>query len=211
MATTTKSDVSIVIEIGAKKTFASAIDWPGWCRSGKNADAAMDNLVAYTDRYNSFLKFAGLRALPKTFNDHVDETVKGNATTDFGAPGIVADSYNKPGTAKDFAALAQFVNAAWRYLDDVANHAPEGLAKGPRGGGRDTSAIVTHVAEPEFAYARKMGIVTKAVTDVRPLIEDFVRSGATYELGSTPWPPRYAAMRVVWHALDHAWEIQDRS
>jgi hypothetical protein len=25
------------------------------------------------------------------------------------------------------------------------------------------------------------------------------------------WPPRYAARRVAWHALDHAWEIEDRS
>ena len=25
------------------------------------------------------------------------------------------------------------------------------------------------------------------------------------------WPPRYAARRVAWHALDHAWEIEDRT
>jgi hypothetical protein len=25
------------------------------------------------------------------------------------------------------------------------------------------------------------------------------------------WPQRYAARRIAWHALDHAWEIQDRS
>ena len=25
------------------------------------------------------------------------------------------------------------------------------------------------------------------------------------------WPPRYAARRIAWHALDHAWEIEDRS
>ena len=27
----------------------------------------------------------------------------------------------------------------------------------------------------------------------------------------TKWPPRYAARRIAWHALDHAWEIEDRS
>ena len=26
-----------------------------------------------------------------------------------------------------------------------------------------------------------------------------------------PWPWRYAARRVAWHALDHAWEIEDKS
>jgi hypothetical protein len=25
------------------------------------------------------------------------------------------------------------------------------------------------------------------------------------------WPPRYAARRIAWHVLDHAWEIEDRS
>jgi hypothetical protein len=26
-----------------------------------------------------------------------------------------------------------------------------------------------------------------------------------------PWPAGYAVRRVAWHALDHAWEIEDRS
>ncbi len=25
------------------------------------------------------------------------------------------------------------------------------------------------------------------------------------------WTARYAAHRIAWHALDHAWEIEDRS
>jgi len=25
------------------------------------------------------------------------------------------------------------------------------------------------------------------------------------------WPARYAARRIVWHVLDHAWEIEDKS
>ena len=25
------------------------------------------------------------------------------------------------------------------------------------------------------------------------------------------WPPRYAARRLAWHVLDHAWEIEDKS
>jgi hypothetical protein len=25
------------------------------------------------------------------------------------------------------------------------------------------------------------------------------------------WPVSYAARRIAWHALDHAWEIEDRS
>jgi hypothetical protein len=29
--------------------------------------------------------------------------------------------------------------------------------------------------------------------------------------GGTLWPPRYFVRRVAWHALDHAWEIEDRA
>jgi hypothetical protein len=29
-------------------------------------------------------------------------------------------------------------------------------------------------------------------------------------LGGKRWPSRYAARRIAWHALDHAWEIEDR-
>jgi hypothetical protein len=30
-------------------------------------------------------------------------------------------------------------------------------------------------------------------------------------LAGRKWTQRYAARRIAWHALDHAWEIQDRS
>jgi len=29
--------------------------------------------------------------------------------------------------------------------------------------------------------------------------------------GEKGWPARYAVRRIVWHVLDHAWEIQDKS
>ena len=30
-------------------------------------------------------------------------------------------------------------------------------------------------------------------------------------LADRRWTPRYAARRMAWHALDHAWEIEDRT
>ena len=30
-------------------------------------------------------------------------------------------------------------------------------------------------------------------------------------LAGKRWTTRYAAHRIAWHALDHAWEIEDRS
>ena len=30
-------------------------------------------------------------------------------------------------------------------------------------------------------------------------------------LADRRWTTRYAARRIAWHALDHAWEMEDRS
>ena len=30
-------------------------------------------------------------------------------------------------------------------------------------------------------------------------------------LAGRKWPPRYAVRRIAWHALDHAWEMEDRT
>ena len=30
-------------------------------------------------------------------------------------------------------------------------------------------------------------------------------------LADRKWTLRYAARRIAWHALDHAWEMEDRS
>lgn len=34
---------------------------------------------------------------------------------------------------------------------------------------------------------------------------------ALEQLAAKGWPARYAARRIAWHVLDHAWEIEDRS
>ena len=43
--------ILVTIEHSPKKTFATAADWPGWSRSGKNEQLALDALVAYGPRY----------------------------------------------------------------------------------------------------------------------------------------------------------------
>src|SRR5829696_5460968 len=50
--------LDVVIEAGTKKTFASAVEWPGWSRSGKTRDAAIDTLLAYTSRYAPVARLA---------------------------------------------------------------------------------------------------------------------------------------------------------
>jgi hypothetical protein len=100
----------------------------------------------------------------------------------------------------------------------VIAQAPAVLTKGPRGGGRDRDPIVAHVREAEWSYARKLGLrlpaptTDDAVAALREAILDVLSqpSDGTDPVGKG-WPPRYAAARIAWHILDHAWEVEDRA
>ena len=39
------------LEQGRTWTFACAVDWPGWARHGKGDEAALEQLMAYAERY----------------------------------------------------------------------------------------------------------------------------------------------------------------
>ena len=100
----------------------------------------------------------------------------------------------------------------------MAANAPESLRKGPRGGGRDTFRVVAHVDEADHAYAREIGLKIKpphdqeAVEEMRKaMVGTLARPSDGSPLGGRKWPQRYAARRIAWHALDHAWEIEDRT
>ena len=203
--------VAVVIETGSRRVFASALDWPGWSRAGKSEEAALEALLDYADRYRPVAERAGLR-LPKRLDLEVVERVKGNATTDFGAPGMSAAAERRRLTATAAGKQAAAVEAAWATLADVAATAPASLRKGPRGGGRDRDAVVQHVTEAEKAYASKIGLRASQQDDLRAAILDVLgAAGDGGELKPGGWTSRYAARRIAWHALDHAWEIEDRS
>jgi hypothetical protein len=146
----------------------------------------------------------------------VVERLPGTATTDFGAPDAVAAADLRPLDGSAAARLAALVEASWAELGRVVAGAPAVLRKGPRGGGRDRDAIVAHVAEAEAAYARRMGIDPREAggdaATLREAIAGALRGAREgVPLKERGWLPRYAARRVAWHALDHAWEIEDRS
>jgi len=203
------------LEVGAKKVFACALEWPGWARAAKTEDDALAALAEYVDRYRPVADRAGVR-LPKSAADDFDvvERVKGSATTDFGAPGspdVAADQRRL--TKASAARLADLVDAAWAYWDDVVAGAPASLRKGPRGGGRDRDKMAAHVRDAENAYAAKIGVAPAR----RDTVLDALRAArspmpaSTASGKSSPWPYRYAARRIAWHVLDHAWEIEDRA
>jgi hypothetical protein len=209
--------LKIYLEVGKSRVFASAADWPGWTRAGKDEKTALEALAASAPRYAPVPKAARIAFAPGAGFDVV-ERLPGNATTDFGAPGAIAKAESKRLTKKEAGRLSALVAASWSVFDRVVEKAPASLRKGPRGGGRDRDAIVEHVLGAETAYARKLGLRLKqpatadaaAVREHRNAIVAALRGG-TKGVTDSGWPARYLARRMAWHALDHAWEIEDRT
>ena len=211
----------VVIEIGSKRAFASALDWPGWSRAGRDEHLALEALAAYADRYAAVPAAAGVPFAKKTaVKFDVVERLKGDATTDFGAPSVMAKLETKPMTKAEVDRMCNLVEASWKVFDGVVKKSPESLRKGPRGGGRDRDKMVEHVlgAEagygPSFALKLKQPVVgdAKGVKTLREAWLGAFRAGADgkprKEGGRSA---RYWARRIAWHTMDHAWEMEDRT
>jgi hypothetical protein len=211
--------LEVSLEATPKKTFASAVDWPGWSRSGKTEELAIAALLAYAERYAVVAGKARVSFPARTgFEVRVVERQAGSAGTEFGVPSRPSDHDKRPVTVAEADRLVRLVEAAWAYFDQVAAAAPPELRKGPRGGGRDTAKIVAHVDGADGGYAREMGLRIPEPADRRGVLArrremlDVLRVPSDGSpIAGRRWPPRYAAHRICWHALDHAWEIEDRS
>ena len=217
--------IDVAEEIGPKRTFRWAIDWPGWARAGKTPDLALESLITHAPRYATVAHEAGLEfpPIPGAVTAHdvfIVDSVPGGSGTDFGVPSAVTSADRRAVDAADAARLAALVQAAWVIFDRVAAAAPAELRKGPRGGGRDTAKIIGHVVESDHYYARELGLRLPqpspddpdAVLAERRAVLDVLRQPSDGSpLADRRWTARYAARRIAWHALDHAWEIEDRT
>ncbi|MFN8232619.1 MAG: DinB family protein [Actinomycetota bacterium] len=215
------------LEVGSKRVFAGVIEWPGWCRSGRDADAALGTLFAYAERYRRAIASARLGfAAPGDVGElRVVERVDGNATTDFGAPGVQPAADRAAVDDADLRRAERLLRACWRTFDrTVEASGGAELTKGPRGGGRNVEGIVAHLADSDRGYLNALGAgITVSQEGVDALLP--VRAAIVEGLWAVPrdepdrvgprggrrWTPRYAVRRIAWHALDHAWEIEDRS
>ena len=213
--------LEIAQEVGRTRTFVWVLDWPGWCRGGKTPELARAALVAAAPRYAVVATAAGL-VLPDAPESALElvESVDGGSGTEFGVPSAVTALDRRPTNAAGSDRLAALVAAAWAALDETAARTPEVLRKGPRGGGRDRGKLVEHVIGADHAYAREIGVRHRppdpadrpAVEAERAAMLDVLRrpsDGAP--LAGRSWTTRYAARRIAWHALDHAWEMADRT
>jgi hypothetical protein len=211
--------LNVVLETGDKRVFASAADWPGWSRSGKTDEAAIEALLTYAPRYAPVAELAGFD-LPESIEVDVVERNEGGGGTDFGVPSRVTNADARKVSKADAERLAAIVDAAWTTFERVTAGAPEELRKGPRGGGRDRDKMVGHVVAADAAYAREIGLrlkepdasdrkALKALRDEMLAVLRQPSDGSP--LAGRRWTARYAAHRIAWHALDHAWEMEDRS
>jgi len=210
--------IAVTIESTTRKSFARALDWPGWTRAGKTEELALAALAGSAARYAPVAESAGEPFAPDTYEVVVHAGA--GSGTDFGVPSVITDDERRPTSAHDADRLARLVHAAWSILDGVAATAPAELRKGPRGGGRDRDKMLTHVFESEWAYAREMGIRVKlpdpadraAIGAIHAAMLHVLREPSDgTPLAGRRWTTRYAAGRIAWHALDHAWEMEDRT
>lgn len=218
--------VTVYLEVGTKRVFAGAVEWPGWCRSGRDEESALEALAAYRSRYASAIGHARQRFDARRSSYRVIERLKGNATTDFGAPAQAPKADDRRVREADLKRHQRLLEACWRALDEAAEaHATAALRKGPRGGGRELDAIVSHVMEADRAYATRLGApyrnaggdITDEISGLRAWILDTLGALAHGEPPPKPprsgvvWSSRYFVRRSAWHVLDHVWEIEDRA
>jgi hypothetical protein len=221
------TEVPVYLEAGSKRIFAAALEWPGWCRSGRDQAAALAVLFAYSPRYARALRAARLGFEPPVDVSVlvVAERLKGDATTNFGAPGAMPAWDAHPLDGPDFRRQQAILSACWEAFDQAAEAARgKALRAGPRGGGRDLTEILRHALEADQAYLSRLGWKApalpddprKALTRLRTEIRTALAVAVRWELpakgprGGKRWTPRTFIRRAAWHALDHTWEIEDR-
>ena len=152
--------LKVVLELAPKRTFASALDWPGWSRGAKTADEALEALLAYAPRYAVVARRAKVAfrqpATPRGID--VVERLRGSGGTEFGVPGTPATAEEDAISPAELRRLLALLRAAWATFDAAAKKS-EGVALrlGPRGGGRQVPKMVEHVRESEVAYLHQLG------------------------------------------------------
>jgi hypothetical protein len=218
----------VYLEIGQTRTFAVALDWPGWCRSGRDEATALQTLYEYGPRYARLLRRTqlGFRAPSEPSALIVVERLTGNATTDFGAPNLSLSSNANPIDPAELQRWQVVLKACWRTFDTAVQAATgQALRLGPRGGGRNLTKIIQHIRDVDASYLASLGgklkrsdkdeldqppahirqaILTTLIAAVRGEVP------ARGPRGGVRWTPRYFVRRLAWHELDHAWEIEDR-
>lgn len=218
----------VYLENGRRRTFAGAIDWPGWCRMGDDEESALQALFTIMPRYAAVMQAAQIEfQAPLDLSSFiVVERLVGNGTTDFGAPNISPSNDNRLLNEAEFMRLQALIMACWQAFDAaVISASGRELRKGPRGGGRDLLGIMAHLINsdagdlPRLAASYRLPDPTNPVNELGGLRQAMINAFTRAALDKMPsngprggviWTARQYARNLAWHTLDHAWEIEDR-
>ncbi len=213
----------VILEIGKKerRIVAGAMDWPGLDRWGKTDDVAIEKLTSYLPRYAGVAELAGQA---KKFAKHRDveivERVTGSGSADYWGIAHVPSEIERQVLSKsELERRLALLQACWDYFDSTAENVSAELRPGPRGGGWTREEIIRHVHlnEPE-QFTRKVEVRTTRETMLsadgraahREATLDAIRAYNTEGKTARTWPIQFLIRRIAHHAMDHAWEMEDR-
>lgn len=216
--------VRTVVQRGPKdkKSVAFAVDWPGWSRGAKTADAAIDVLELYRERYHPVAAAAGLA-------DEFDRAGRlkvviddvGVGSVDFWGISFSPSSIEtEPMSAAELDRKISLLRACWSYFDNVADRVSPQLRKGPRGGGRDRDQIISHTLRNESdQFAKRLGLrisegAVLIPAGLREHREQYIAKMHSYNAGEgkrmRTWNLPFLIRHSAYHMMDHAWEMEDK-
>lgn len=219
--------VSVAVEAGPRRrVFAWATAWPGWCRAGRDEAAALAALVSYAARYQPVARRAELDfsvpASPGVFI--VTERLEGTATTDFGALSQLAQDDIRPFTEAEIDRLSRLLSACWSTFDQGLQRIPAQARSTKPAVGRSPAMMRLHLLETDAMHMAAFNRpFHKPSEDNVSRLEPEIRSAflaalkmvgpderlAVIHRYGFDWTPRFAVRRAAWHALDHAWQLED--
>ena len=166
------TNIDVYVEIGKKRKVDGALDWPGWCRIGRDEAGALQALADAGPRYARVGHAAQLafQPPPDVSAFAVVERLAGTATTDFGVPDVAPSGDARPVDDADQRRFQALLQACWGAFDRAVEAASgEELRKGPRGGGRDLDGIIRHVLGAEASYVARLArkVEPREAEDVR--------------------------------------------
>jgi hypothetical protein len=217
------ADLRVLVEQGpkGKRWVAIAADWPGLERGGRDEDAAVAKLRDYVPRYVRVAERAGLghglRGDPKL---NVIGRYTGTGSTDFwGISFAPSDLDRVPIDEATFERQVKLLRAAWGEFDAMADRVSADLRPGSRGGGRDRDRIVRHVLATEGGdFSKRVNVPAELEELSTPMglaahRDRYVDAMRVWYAAGRPlgnWTIPYLLRHSAYHALDHAWEMEDR-
>ncbi|MFN2581213.1 MAG: hypothetical protein ABR498_00515 [Candidatus Dormibacteria bacterium] len=218
--------MDVSVEVGPQRgtTVASVIECPGWTRIGRDETTAMERLDAVRARYAAVVD--GLVMLPRSRTARVVERIAGTSTTDFGAPAMLTSADLLPLQRHERERLAELLDRAWHTFDAAFSAVPpRERARKPKSG-RAPDAMRWHLLETDAMHVAGLGrAFCKPDRAALEHSEESTRAQLRDALDAVPtrtrfepvsrfgfaWTPPFVVRRAVWHALDHAWELEDRA